>query len=145
MTERQLKREFEVYGEIAEIKIVKDTQTDKPKGYAFIQFVKEEDMKAAFKDADAKKINGRRIVVDVERGRTVKSWKPKRLGGGLGRTRIAGPDKNQRHSGRDSRGNDSLQKDLGIDGTKNRERSLSPPGGDRSRRRSEEERPRSRR
>ena len=26
------------------------------------------------------KINGRRIVVDVERGRTVKGWKPRRLG-----------------------------------------------------------------
>jgi len=37
-------------------------------------------MKAAYKDADGIKILGRRIVVDVERGRTVKGWKPKRLG-----------------------------------------------------------------
>lgn len=37
-------------------------------------------MKAAYKDADGLKIMGRRIVVDVERGRTVKGWKPKRLG-----------------------------------------------------------------
>ena len=29
---------------------------------------------------DGKKIDGRRIVVDVERGRTVKSWRPRRLG-----------------------------------------------------------------
>ena len=34
----------------------------------------------AYKYADGKKIDGRRIVVDVERGRTVKSWKPRRLG-----------------------------------------------------------------
>lgn len=60
-------------------------------------------MRAAWKDADAKKINGRRIVVDVERGRTVEGWRPRRLGGGLGRTRVAGPDKNQRTSGRDNR------------------------------------------
>ncbi|KAF8485851.1 hypothetical protein DFH94DRAFT_157695 [Russula ochroleuca] len=27
---------------------------------------------------------GKRILVDVERGRTVRGWKPRRLGGGLG-------------------------------------------------------------
>ena len=43
--------------------------------YPFILFVT-----AAYKHADGKKIDGRRIVVDVERGRTVKTWKPRRLG-----------------------------------------------------------------
>ena len=37
---------------------------------------------AAYKHADGKKIDGKRVVVDVERGRTVKSWKPRRLGEG---------------------------------------------------------------
>ena len=41
-------------------------------------------MKDAYKDADGVKINGRRVLVDIERGRTVDDWKPKRLGGGLG-------------------------------------------------------------
>ena len=31
-----------------------------------------------------KKIDGRRVVVDIERGRTIKGWKPRRLGGGKG-------------------------------------------------------------
>jgi len=35
---------------------------------------------AAYKHADGKKIDGRRVVVDVERGRTVKGWLPRRLG-----------------------------------------------------------------
>jgi hypothetical protein len=39
---------------------------------------------AAYKEAEGIKIGGRRIMVDVERGRTVKDWKPMRLGGGLG-------------------------------------------------------------
>jgi len=39
---------------------------------------------AAYKDADGLKLEGRRILVDVERGRTVDDWKPTRLGGGLG-------------------------------------------------------------
>lgn len=104
MTERQLKREFEIYGEIVSLKLV--TQRDnpgKPRGYAFIEFGKEEEMRAAFKDADAKKINGRRIVVDVERGRTVEGWLPRRLGGGLGQTRAGGSSLNRVYSGRDPR------------------------------------------
>ncbi len=35
---------------------------------------------AAYKHADGKKIDGRRVLVDVERGRTVKGWLPRRLG-----------------------------------------------------------------
>lgn len=35
---------------------------------------------AAYKHGDGKKIDGRRVLVDVERGRTVKGWLPRRLG-----------------------------------------------------------------
>merc|ERR1719427_481503 len=58
-------------------------------------------MHSAYKHADGKKIDGRRVLVDVERGRTVKGWLPRRLGGGLGGTRRGGADVNVRHSGRD--------------------------------------------
>jgi len=113
--------------------MITEKESGKFRGYAFIQFAKEEDMKSAFKDADAKKINGRRIVVDVERGRTVKTWRPKRLGGGLGRTRAGGVAHNQRYSGRDPKGGESLEKDMGKR-TYERERSISPParGSDHS-------------
>ncbi|KAI5304987.1 hypothetical protein KEM55_009183, partial [Ascosphaera atra] len=39
---------------------------------------------AAYKETDGIKIRDRRVLVDVERGRTVKGWKPRRFGGGLG-------------------------------------------------------------
>lgn len=35
---------------------------------------------AAYKHADGKKIDGKRVLVDVERARTVKGWLPRRLG-----------------------------------------------------------------
>ena len=44
----------------------------------------------AYKRADGRKVDGRRLLVDVERGRTVAKWRPRRLGGGLGATRRAG-------------------------------------------------------
>lgn len=34
-----------------------------------------------------KKIENRRILVDIERGRTIKNWIPRRLGGGKGPAR----------------------------------------------------------
>jgi hypothetical protein len=98
-TERQLRREFERYGDINKIRLVED-QDGKPMGYAFIEYMDESAMKSAFKNADGKKIDGRRIVVDVERGRTVRDWKPRKLGGGIGETRAGGADVNVKYSGR---------------------------------------------
>ncbi|KAL1302886.1 hypothetical protein AAFC00_003213 [Neodothiora populina] len=86
---RDLEREFGRYGPIADIRIVGDERSSDPKkqknkGYAFIVFERDSDMKAAYKDADGLKIKDRRVLVDVERGRTVKEWRPRMYGGGLG-------------------------------------------------------------
>lgn len=83
-TESRLRREFEVYGSIRRITFVHDKVRGKPRGYAFIEFKREKEMHDAYKKADGKRIDGRRVLVDVERGRTQKGWLPRRLGGGLG-------------------------------------------------------------
>lgn len=88
-TEKKVRREFETYGPIKSVRVVTD-QEGQPRGYAFIEFEREGDLKTAYKRADGKKIDGRRILVDVERARTVKGFKPRRLGGGLGESRQAG-------------------------------------------------------
>uniref|UniRef100_A0A8C2HAJ6 U1 small nuclear ribonucleoprotein 70 kDa n=1 Tax=Cyprinus carpio TaxID=7962 RepID=A0A8C2HAJ6_CYPCA len=120
-TESKLRREFEVYGPIKRIYIVYNKKTGKPRGYAFIEYEHERDMHSAYKHADGKKIDGRRVLVDVERGRTVKGWHPRRLGGGLGGTRRGGADVNIKHSGRDdtSRYDD---RPIGSDRDRDRER-----------------------
>ncbi|KAG2724797.1 hypothetical protein I3760_01G034700 [Carya illinoinensis] len=100
-TESRIKREFESYGPIKRVRVIADKETNKPRGYAFIEYVHTRDMKAAYKQADGRKIDGRRVLVDVERGRTVPNWRPRRLGGGLGTTRVGGEDVNQRYSGRE--------------------------------------------
>ena len=91
MTSDDLEREFGRYGPIERIRIVEDTTapTDAPpkkkkRGYAFIVYEREKDMKAAYKETDGTKIKDRRVLVDVERGRTVSGWRPRRYGGGLG-------------------------------------------------------------
>lgn len=118
-TESKLRREFEVYGPIRKIVVVHDRKTGKPRGYAFIEYEHERDMHSAYKHADGKKIDGRRVLVDVERARTVKGWLPRRLGGGLGGTRRGGPEVNVKHSGRE-------EMRPGEDRERRRSRSRSP-------------------
>lgn len=74
-TEKKLKREFEQYGPIKSVRLVQDRSSAKPRGYAFIEFENEQDMSVAFKRADGNKIDDRRIVVDVERGRCVSAYR----------------------------------------------------------------------
>ncbi|XP_076853191.1 U1 small nuclear ribonucleoprotein 70 kDa [Brachyhypopomus gauderio] len=150
-TESKLRREFEVYGPIKRIYIVYNKRTGKPRGYAFIEYEHERDMHSAYKHADGKKIDGRRVLVDVERGRTVKGWHPRRLGGGLGGTRRGGADVNIKHSGRDdtSRYDDrpigsDRDRDRGERRERSRERERDKERGERRRSRSRERRRRTR-
>ncbi|KAK6128439.1 hypothetical protein DH2020_037807 [Rehmannia glutinosa] len=86
-----------------QVRLVMDKETSKPRGYAFIEYVHTRDMKAAYKQADGRKIDNRRVLVDVERGRTVPNWRPRRLGGGLGTTRVGGEEVNHRVTGRNAK------------------------------------------
>ena len=59
----------------------------KSRGYAFIEYEHKNDFKRAYKQSDARRIDGHKIMVDCERGRVVDKWLPKRLGGGKGDSR----------------------------------------------------------
>ncbi|MFH4974601.1 hypothetical protein AB6A40_001310 [Gnathostoma spinigerum] len=85
-SESKLRREFEQFGKINKLVLVHD-KNGKPRGYAFIEYQHKESMSEAYKKADGMKIDGRRVIVDYERGRTQKTWLPRRLGGGKGDTR----------------------------------------------------------
>ena len=103
-TEESLRNAFEMFGPIKSIKLVQNSIKAKPRGYGFIEFEHERDMKTAYKQGDGKKVDGRRVLVDVERGRTVRNWRPRRLGGGLGSTRLGGKSTAIKNSGRDLSG-----------------------------------------
>lgn len=98
-TEEKLLSEYSEFGPISQVVLARDPK-GKSRGYAFIQFEVEADMKDAYRRGDGRKIDGRRVVVDVERGRTVPGWLPRRLGGGIGDTRKGGKDVNVFYSGR---------------------------------------------
>lgn len=90
VTERKLLREFEQFGPVKDVKIVTRKKKEggtRSKGFGFVEYEHEEDMKRAYRGGDGMKLEGRCVVVDVERGHTVPNWLPRRLGGGLGGTR----------------------------------------------------------
>ena len=90
-TERKLLREFEAFGPVKDLKLIvkrvpnasisnngsmvssalTSSSGDESRGYAFVEFENEEDMKRAYRGGDGMRLDGREIVVDVERGHTV--------------------------------------------------------------------------
>ncbi|CAG7887106.1 hypothetical protein BRARA_A01087 [Brassica rapa] len=60
-----LQKEFSAFGEIAEVKLVKDESMKRSKGYAFIQFMSQDDAFLAIETMDRRMYNGRMIYIDI--------------------------------------------------------------------------------
>lgn len=75
-----LQEEFEPFGPVRNVIMPKD-RDGVPRGYAFVEFEHERDAEIAIKQTTDMRCDGRRLRIDVERGRTVKGWFPNRLDG----------------------------------------------------------------
>ncbi|XP_071709506.1 organelle RRM domain-containing protein 6, chloroplastic [Rutidosis leptorrhynchoides] len=64
-SESCLKEEFSNFGQIAEVKVVKDQTSKKSKGYAFIQYTNQDDAMSALESMDEKYLDGRVIFVEL--------------------------------------------------------------------------------
>ncbi|KAI9655885.1 MAG: hypothetical protein M1831_004730 [Alyxoria varia] len=89
--DEDLKRTFSQYGKVQKVRVVEnalakenDSLKRKYRGYAFVEFSNESEMKAALNDMNGQRIRDRRVVVDVERGRTDTKWLPRKYGQGAG-------------------------------------------------------------
>ncbi|KAF7261372.1 hypothetical protein EG68_01290 [Paragonimus skrjabini miyazakii] len=112
-SESKLRRECEMYGRINQIVMVKNQLTGKPRGYAFVEFEHEREMHAAVKSLNGRKVDGMRILTDIERGRTRPDWRPRRLGKGLGKNRQGPCEKPPKVSGKHENGRESSGRGLG--------------------------------
>lgn len=88
--EETLKKTFEKFGKISELRLVRDKVTGYSRGYAFITFERSYAFRHAYLDAHHLIIDGRQIIVDFERERICEGWIPRRLGGGLGGRKESG-------------------------------------------------------
>lgn len=63
-TESDLRALFEPFGQVARIHIVNDRETGQPRGFAFVEMVKDEEAAKAMSDLNGKEVAGRALRVN---------------------------------------------------------------------------------
>lgn len=82
--ESQLREVFEQYGEIEDLAMIKDRDTGRPKGFAFITFASQAAAEKAL-EQDGKDMGGRPLRVNVAQERPARGGRGGGGGGGRGR------------------------------------------------------------
>jgi cold-inducible RNA-binding protein len=68
--ENDLQDLFSEYGEVSTVKIIKDRETDRSKGFAFVTMNDSEEADAAIKALNNKDFMGRSITVNAAKARS---------------------------------------------------------------------------
>ncbi|XP_051139363.1 uncharacterized protein LOC127257097 isoform X3 [Andrographis paniculata] len=64
ITTGELKRLFSPFGLVEQVRLIKDSETRRPKGFAFVKFSSEVDAQNALKAMNGKIVQGRLIFVE---------------------------------------------------------------------------------
>ena len=84
-TETQLREAFSAFGVVAEINLMMDRETGRPRGFGFITMSSEAEAQAAITGMSGKSVDGRDLTVNIARPREERSG-----GGGGGRREYGG-------------------------------------------------------
>ncbi len=83
VTEEDLKQDFETFGEVESVKIIKDKYTDRSKGFGFVEMPSKAEGQSAIDGLNGKELKGKALNVNEARPRT----ESRGSGGGRGRGR----------------------------------------------------------
>ena len=75
--EDELRELFAPFGDVESVHVVTDRATGRPRGFAFVEMINEEDAQKAIGDLDQTDFQGRRLAVNEARPRA-----PRPMGGG---------------------------------------------------------------
>jgi len=81
-TEDDVREAFAAYGEVTSVNVIKDRETGRSRGFAFVEMPDATQAQAAIENINLAEIVGRRVTVNEARP---KSDRPRRGGGGGGR------------------------------------------------------------
>ena len=70
MTEEVLREAFKAFGEVEDVRIIKDNYTGRSKGFAFVEMPSKDEAQAAIKELNEKELKGRALKVNEARPRT---------------------------------------------------------------------------
>jgi RNA recognition motif-containing protein len=80
-TEDDLRNAFAAFGAVSNVTIIKDRETGRPRGFAFVEMSDNGEAATAIQELNLKEINGRAVTVNEARPKTDR---PARRGGGGG-------------------------------------------------------------
>ncbi|ESQ38954.1 hypothetical protein EUTSA_v10001559mg [Eutrema salsugineum] len=89
-TEDTLRDAMSKYGRIKSFRLVRHIVTGASRGYGFVEYETEKEMRRAYEEAHHSFIDDREIIVDYNRQQLMPGWIPRRLGGGLGGRKESG-------------------------------------------------------
>ncbi|KAH9727748.1 U11/U12 small nuclear ribonucleoprotein 35 kDa protein [Citrus sinensis] len=89
-SEDTLRKAMSKYGRVKNLRLVRDIVTGASRGYAFVEYETEREMRRAYEDAHHSIIDDHQILVDYNRQQLMPGWIPRRLGGGLGGKKESG-------------------------------------------------------
>ena len=81
-TEEAVRKVFEEYGEVAEVKLIKDQYTGELRGFGFITMPSKSDAQKAIQEVNGAELEGRTLIVNEARQRTERTGGRQRGGGG---------------------------------------------------------------
>lgn len=74
VTDDQLREIFEAAGTVASAKVIVDRETNRSKGFGFVEMSSDEEAKAAIEQLNNKEVDGRAITVNEARPQAPRSF-----------------------------------------------------------------------
>ncbi len=84
ISDEDLQKAFETFGEIASITIIKDKITGKSRGFGFVEMPSEDEAQAAIEDLNGKELKGQILNVNEARPRSERRGGKSGYAGGRG-------------------------------------------------------------
>jgi RNA recognition motif-containing protein len=72
-TEQDVRQEFSKFGEVADVKMVLDRETGRPRGFCFVDMPNDEQARQAIQAMNLQRIAGRAVTVNEARPRAERS------------------------------------------------------------------------
>ena len=83
-TEDEVRKVFAEYGEVAEVKLIKDNYSGELRGFGFIEMPAKADAQKAIQEVDGTELEGQTLIVNEARPRKDRSGGHQRGGGQRG-------------------------------------------------------------
>jgi RNA recognition motif-containing protein len=90
VTEEDLKKEFETFGQVELVKIIQDNYTGRSKGFGFVEMPNNSEAQAAIDGLKGKELKGRALNINEARPKTEGQGRRPGGGGGGGSRRPGG-------------------------------------------------------